>query len=32
VKLELAETDIEAALALARDGRNRVLRVEIYTT
>jgi hypothetical protein len=30
IKLELAETDIDAALLLARHGRNRLLRVEIY--
>jgi hypothetical protein len=30
LKLELAETDVDAALALAKDGRNKVLHVTIH--
>lgn len=32
LKMELAESDKDAALALARDGQHQILRVQIYKT
>lgn len=30
VKLEISGTDMEAALALARDGQNKILRISVF--